>query len=175
MGGITDLGAMKILLTGSTGLIGSEFLRQARFDLNEVVCLGHILTDVAALKALDWSGVEGVVHLAAAGVKRVSPTRSWADCMAVNFAGTRDLLESLLASGQAPRVFVAGSIREAETFVRPDYWRDPYIASKKFEGLYVREWAKRYKGRVLRPLMLRCGDAAEVWAAAHRILCYLKQ
>ncbi len=165
---------MKILLTGSTGYVGREFLKLAQAAGHDVTCFGHYLAEPKAIAAIKWSSYDALVHLAAAGVRRTSPTRTWTDCMAVNFGGTRDLLQSLGASGVTPSVFISGTIRESQTGERPDYWSDPYIVSQKLRRSFVIEWERTYLGRVRYPYCERCGDRADVESLCLEILEAIK-
>lgn len=96
---------MKIMISGSSGLIGSALGRSLRAD-------GH---DVAALprtydKPIDFSGVDAVVHLAGENIAsgRWSPARKQR-IEESRVRGTRRLAEQLRDSGAAPSVFICAS------------------------------------------------------------------
>lgn len=169
MGGLKGA-RMKIIVTGSTGRIGHVFVRMALAAGHDLTCLGHMLTVPERIAAIDWEGCGALVHLAAAGVKRGAADRTWADCIAVNFGGTRDLLGALKASGQTPAVYIAGTVRETQTRERPDYWGDPYIVSQKLRREFVHEWAQGYAGCVFHPFIERVNEPADAAKLCTRIL-----
>ncbi len=155
---------MNLIVTGSRGCIGEEFVVHAN-------AAGHQVTRFFRDQKFPWwKGYDAVIHLAAAGVRRTSPTRTWDDCIAGNFGLTVRILQSITLEGATPTVFISGSIREKETKERPDYWSDPYIVSQKLRRLFVEEWAKTYRGRVIHPFCERCGDLADVEKLCAQIL-----
>jgi nucleoside-diphosphate-sugar epimerase len=161
---------MKLCITGFSGFIGTELRRQAAAAGHSFVCLGEILPDRAQIDRVPWREFDAVIHLSAAGVNFGSPSRTWEQCMAVNFHGTRELLESIKASGAAPTIFIPGSVREEEMSDVLRYWADPYIVTKRLSGLFVKEWQRDYRGLVLRPIIGRCKDPGQVESVVARIL-----
>jgi len=106
----------RILITGSSGLIGSALARCLRDSGREIVAFDtvgddggtrrDILLGASVARAMD--GCTGVVHLAA--VSRVIwGERDPARCREVNVAGTRNILAAARASGRDPWVLVASS------------------------------------------------------------------
>lgn len=153
---------MNIFLTGQNGFLGREFVAQATAAGHMLEYLKDALPSIGVVKPIDWGAFDAVVHLAVAGVNFTDPDRSWSPCVLVNHLGTMALLEAIHASGAAPLIFIPGSIRELETLETPRYWADPYIVTKKLSGMYVIEFAGRYRGRVLRPIIGRCKGPGEL-------------
>ena len=105
---------MRIVVTGSAGLVGSLLVKRLRargddvvpFDLRDPHHPRDVLDAAAVARAVD--GVDGVVHLAA--VSRVA----WGEahpamCQAVNADGTGVLVGAALASAGRPWLVLASS------------------------------------------------------------------
>lgn len=161
---------MKIFVTGQTGFMGREFCAQALAAGHELEYLKDALPQVGVVKAIDWSQFDAVAHFAAAGVNFISPDRHWLSCITVNHLGTMALLESILASGATPLIFIPGSIRERETLETPRYWADPYIVSKRISQDYVCEFRLRFNGKVIRPFIGRCKGPGELAPVIAKII-----
>ncbi|MCF7849677.1 MAG: TIGR01777 family oxidoreductase [Kiritimatiellales bacterium] len=96
---------MKVLVSGSSGLIGSALSASLRDDGHEVVALPRTYEE-----PIDFSGVDAVVHLAgesiaggrwtAARKQRIEESR---------IVGTRQLAEQLAGSADKPEVFICAS------------------------------------------------------------------
>ncbi len=94
---------MKLLVTGSSGLVGQELVRQLRGQGNELTLFDLVpqdgdaardIRDTAALRAA-MRGCDGVLHLAA--VSRVAwGEEDPATCLEINVAATRSLVDILL-------------------------------------------------------------------------------
>jgi nucleoside-diphosphate-sugar epimerase len=71
------------------------------------------LTDPASVNALDFAGLDNVIHLAAAGVKAAG--RSWPLCTRVNIEGTANLVGKLIVDScqLAGREFIVDSCQGA--------------------------------------------------------------
>lgn len=108
---------MRILVTGSNGLIGTRLVAHLRRTGAEVACVDSALPrhhpdhgcilDAAALRAR-CEGVDGIVHLAAvARVEhaQVDPAR----CISVNLFGTGEVVEAARAAGTRPWILHASS------------------------------------------------------------------
>ncbi len=161
---------MRILVTGSTGGIGREFVKQATAAGHELTCPGREWAGKLFLGGLvsHLHSFDVVVHLAAAGVRRSQ--REWKECVDVNFHALRSLLGAIAISGATPFVFLARSQREGELPHDPSLWSDPYYVSKFIGGTFAETWQHHYAGRVSMPLLPPCFDAAERASAAARIL-----
>jgi uncharacterized protein (TIGR01777 family) len=114
------LGNMTIIVTGSSGLLGSALVKALRADGTRVVCLVRRaprgadesfwnpekgIVDPAALE-----GAEAVVHLAGAGLG----DRRWTDdykreVVRSRVRGTRTLVEALAGLSAKPSVLLSGS------------------------------------------------------------------
>ncbi len=160
---------MKILITGSTGFIGSHVTRLALEAGHEVVPVTEAEW-MGAPEKIQWG--DAFIHLAAAGVK--PPNRSWPVCLEVNFLKVIGLLDALKASGQTPTVLLAQTIREFETESRPELWKDSYVVTKKLAAQYAAEWNKTYKGNLILHVIHRCYGPGEVEIVAERILAHFQ-
>ncbi|HEY8545639.1 MAG TPA: TIGR01777 family oxidoreductase [Acidimicrobiales bacterium] len=113
---------MRVAITGSSGLIGSALAASLRGDGHEVVRLVRSPRDAAAPDAVAWDpaagavdragleGVEGVVHLAGAGVgdKRWTEARKQ-EVLESRTRGTGLLAQTLAELDPPPKVLVSGS------------------------------------------------------------------
>jgi len=116
---------MRILITGSSGLVGAEMAAALRARGHEVVDYDiarapadGAVEDIRDLRTLDdrMRGCDGVFHLAA--VSRVA----WGErdpelCHSVNVEGTRRVIEAALAQPRAPWLVFASS---REVYGDPD-------------------------------------------------------
>ena len=146
------VGAVRVLVTGSRGFVGTWLLRHLADAGDEVVGLDTEVdvTDPAALSAaVEKIAPDAVCHLAA----QASVGRSWAEARAtfeVNTVGALNLLDAAGALARPPRVLLVSSaevygrvaadelpIREEHPF-RP---ASPYAASKaSAELLGLQAW-----------------------------------
>ncbi len=111
---------MRILVTGSSGLIGMKLCEQLeisghqvrRFDINPLYPTNEIpkdVLDVAARKEA-INDVDGVIHLAAVS-RVIDAEHNPSKCIKVNVDGTQALIEDLIDSPERPW-FIYGSSRE---------------------------------------------------------------
>ncbi|MFJ9419304.1 TIGR01777 family oxidoreductase [Streptomyces sp. NPDC101227] len=111
---------MRIAITGSTGLIGTELVRSLRADGHDVVRL--VRRPPAAADEVRWdprrqevdvaglAGCEAVVHLAGAGVGDHRWTAAYKrEIRDSRVLGTKALATALASLDAPPRVFVCGS------------------------------------------------------------------
>ncbi|MEU9110448.1 TIGR01777 family oxidoreductase [Streptomyces sp. NPDC048483] len=111
---------MRIAITGSTGLIGTELVRSLRADGHDVVRL--VRRPPAAADEVRWdprrqevdtaglAGCEAMVHLAGAGVGDHRWTESYKrEIRDSRVLGTRAVATALASMDTPPRVFVCGS------------------------------------------------------------------
>ncbi|MEU9101515.1 TIGR01777 family oxidoreductase [Streptomyces sp. NPDC048361] len=114
------MGSMKIAVTGSTGLIGTELVRSLRADGHEVLRLVRRGAD--APDEVEWdparqyvdaaglAGCEAVVHLAGAGVADHRWTAAYKkEIRDSRVLGTAALAEALASLDTPPKVLVSGS------------------------------------------------------------------
>lgn len=96
---------MKILLSGSSGLIGSELSEDLKSDGHEIVALPRTFE-----KPIDFSGVDAVVHLAG---ENIAAGRWTADkkqrIKESRIKGTTQLAQQLSLSKNKPSVFICAS------------------------------------------------------------------
>ena len=108
---------MRIAVTGSSGLIGTALLPALRERGHEAVPIirgpansGALSWDVERGRMDDLSGVDGVVHLAGAGIgdKRWTTARKQA-VLDSRVLGTRLVVEAMAAADPLPSVLVSAS------------------------------------------------------------------
>jgi uncharacterized protein (TIGR01777 family) len=162
---------MKILVTGSSGLIGSalvtELGRRGHDVLSAVRREARSASEVRwdpAAETIDGSalaGVDAVVHLAGAGIG----DRRWTDAykreiLESRTKGTRTIAEAIAAMAVRPRVFLSGSAigfygdRGNETVDETSSHGDGFLAD------VVRDWeaaAAPAVGAGIRTVYLRTG------------------
>jgi uncharacterized protein len=111
---------MKVAVTGASGLIGSALLPQLQMRGHEVLRL--VRRTATAPDEVQWdpvagtvdiaalSGIEGVIHLAGAGVgdKRWTPAYK-AEIRSSRVLGTTTIAQAMAALEPRPRVLVCGS------------------------------------------------------------------
>jgi uncharacterized protein len=111
--------AMKVLVSGATGLIGSALVERLAADGHQAVRLvrgdprpGDVVWDPKAgtLAAADLAGIEGVVHLAGAGIA----DHRWTDeykreIRSSRLTGTDLLARTIAGLERPPAVLVSGS------------------------------------------------------------------
>ncbi|WP_256623612.1 NAD-dependent epimerase/dehydratase family protein [Methanolobus chelungpuianus] len=111
---------MRILVTGSSGLIGTKLCEQLerlghlvrRFDINPSLSTYSAPEDIldAAARKEAINNIDGVIHLAA--VSRVIDAELDSErCIKVNVNGTQALISDLVKSGEYPWL-IYGSSRE---------------------------------------------------------------
>ena len=160
----------KLFLTGVTGFIGSEFLRQlTAHEIESSVCLvrstesSHRLSEV--FPALDFvvgdladpetyrdqlRGVETIVHVAAA-----TGAATEAELKEINVNGTRELLTSGSEMGVTRFVFVS-SIAAGY----PELEHYPYAQSKRDAEALVE--SSGFQFEILRPTIV-LGQQSPIW------------
>ena len=111
---------MKVVVTGSTGLIGSALVRNLRADNHEVRRLvrhtpraadeTHWHPSSGFLEPAVVDGVDAVVHLAGAGIGDHRWTDDYKQVIRESrVSGTTAVAQAIASSKQPPRVFVSAS------------------------------------------------------------------
>ncbi len=119
---------MKVVVTGSSGFVGSHLLQLLHEQNCEVIGIGHLaplasdpnyhqvdLLDAAAVQALDFSGVDVVIHLA--GLAAVGPSfkepRHYIDA---NAGMQINLFEAMIAQGVKAKALIisTGNVYRAD-------------------------------------------------------------
>lgn len=166
---------MKLFVTGSTGFIGSHFVKQGLASGFEIVAHRRTADSTPAIplgdgvewltkpyeeiQANDLEGCDAIVHLAATGVTPKPAT--WEECFRFNAAGSLSLLQLAHQSG-IRRFIAAGTYAEYGKAglrfdpIPPDAPlepTDPYAASKAAGGLAMAAFARAnamefYYGRI---------------------------
>jgi uncharacterized protein len=104
---------MRVAVTGATGTIGREVVRQLRERGDEVVAVsrdpGSAGMDAVAWDGLDLSGFDGVIHLAGAPIDQRWTETGKEKIRGSRVDSTRRVVEALRAADPRPRVLVSQS------------------------------------------------------------------
>ena len=96
---------MKIMISGSHGLIGTELVAALNEQGNDIVRLGRDFS-----KPIDFSGIDAVVHLAGENIAEGRWTaRKKAAIRSSRVEGTAELSKMIAAADHKPKVFISGS------------------------------------------------------------------
>jgi nucleoside-diphosphate-sugar epimerase len=113
----------RILITGSSGLVGTALHRAFEAMGDEVRCLDLVAAGASAGDVRDperlhaaVDGIDGIVHLAAVS-RVVWAERAPAECASTNVGGTRNVLRAAAAAPRRPWVLFASS---REVYGEPD-------------------------------------------------------
>ena len=104
---------MRVAVTGATGTIGREVVRQLRERGDEVVAVSRDPAS-AGMEAMSWdsldlSGFDGVIHLAGAPIDQRWSDDGKARIRDSRVEGTRRVVEALAAASPRPGVLVSQS------------------------------------------------------------------
>src|SRR5690242_1433705 len=101
---------MRVAVTGGTGTIGSEVVRQLRDRGDEVVVVSRNPgADGVAWDALDLSGFDGVINLAGSPIDQRWSDENKKKIRDSRLDSTRRVVEALRAAEPRPRVLVSQS------------------------------------------------------------------
>lgn len=111
---------MRVLISGASGLIGTELQRQLREDGHEVLTL--VRRSPRTETEFTWSpesrvvdfqildSVDAVINLSGASIARIPWTRGWKkQILTSRVEATRTLAEAMGKASTPPRVFISGS------------------------------------------------------------------
>jgi nucleoside-diphosphate-sugar epimerase len=155
---------MKIFITGGTGFIGRHVIallaakgctvyvfgrkEPALYEEpGKIIWLPGDLSSGEGLESINWSDIDGVIHLAAAGVK--ASNRAWPESLAVNVIGTQRLLNAIQQSACTPKLFLARTFYEKLISESTVLLENPYIATKAAGSEIGRIFASNYAGQVI--------------------------
>ena len=153
---------MTILVTGHSGFVGRHVVPELIASGHEVICYGRrapaaelccrfIQGDLGTRGGFDeipWSEIEGVLHLATAGVKASTRHGNTDGCLRVNVTGLLTLLDTLRArSPRLARVVITPTFYELALSNHPALFADPYIATKYIATQAFKVWASGFAGQ----------------------------
>ena len=117
---ITDWGLMRVLISGASGLVGTELARQLREDGHEPLRL--VRREAKAADEVSWDPSKGqidsqimetidaVVNLAGATTGRIPWTAKYKEeIVASRIDSTRTLVTAINRAGNPPKVLISGS------------------------------------------------------------------
>ena len=166
---------MRILVTGATGLVGTQLC-------NHLLSKGHslhILTTRAPwqinetkTRVLQWSpqnmqidhraleGVDAIINLAGAKINQRWTTKNKRSILNSRIQSTRLLFDAVKQSKQKPHLINASAIGIYTSDFQRQYTEADAIFSNDFDGKVVRQWeeeAKRFEEFSCKTTILRIG------------------
>jgi nucleoside-diphosphate-sugar epimerase len=151
---------MVILVTGHSGFVGRHVLPKLLNEGHTLVCYGRnppaahlachfIKGDIYTrdgFEYIPWSDLEGVLHLASAGVKASS--RHDDECSKVNVSGLIGLLAALRKYAlKLNKIIITPTFYEKCIEQQPSLLSNPYIATKHKATQVFKDWAQGFSGQ----------------------------
>lgn len=147
---------MSVFVTGAGGFLGRALVQELSAGGRDVLAIMRLpgplagarsvacvdLATGAGLADLPWAQCEGVIHLAAAGVKQA--TRNLAEAVAVNVVGTQLLLNEISRCGRRFPLVVARTYYEDHLPTVPAFRENLYVVTKAAATTLAKAWAGRH-------------------------------
>lgn len=139
----------KILVSGSSGLIGTALISTLQVSGSEVTCLvrraasgkGQIGWDPArALAPESVSGFDAVVHLAGESIVGRWTEAKKRRILESRVQGTRNLVKALIEASQRPRVLISGSASGYYGDRGDEILREDSSSGQAFTSELCRQW-----------------------------------
>ena len=166
---------MRILVTGATGLIGTQLC-------SHLLSKGHSLhilttrtpwqTDDAQTRVFQWSpqnmqidqralkGVDAIINLAGAKINQRWTTKNKLSILNSRIQSTRLLFDAVKQTKQKPHLINASAIGIYPSDVQRQYTVSDTVFSNDFDGEVVRQWeeeAKQFEKMSCKTTILRIG------------------
>ncbi|MDG1824435.1 MAG: TIGR01777 family oxidoreductase [Flavobacteriaceae bacterium] len=165
---------MRILVTGATGLIGTQLCRHLLSKGHSL----HILTrtpwqtDDAQTKVFQWSpqnmqidhralvGVHAIINLAGAKINQRWTAKNKRSILKSRIQSTRLLFDAVKQTNQKPHLINASAIGIYPSDFQRQYTEADAVFSNDFDGEVVRQWeeeAKQFEKLFCKTTILRIG------------------
>lgn len=166
---------MRILVTGATGLIGTQLC-------SHLLSKGHSLhilttrtpwqTDDAQTRVFQWSpqnmqidqralkGVDAIINLAGAKINQRWTTKNKRSILNSRIQSTKLLFDAVKQTKQKPHLINASAIGIYPSDVQRQYTESDTVFSKDFDGEVVRQWeeeTKQFEKMSCKTTLLRIG------------------
>jgi len=160
---------LKVLLSGSSGLIGSALLSSLRANGNEVKCLvrkpaaatGEVFWDFSSpLDPRPVSGFDAVIHLAGESIAARWSSARKRHILESRIVPTRFLVEAMNQSQPRPRVFICASAIGYYGDRGEELLPEESTSGQGFVGEVCRQWEAAAQGAAaagIRSVQIRTG------------------
>ena len=151
---------MRILVTGATGLIGTQlcsYLLSKGHSLNILTTRTPWQTDEAQTRVFQWSpqnmqidhraldGVDAIVNLAGAKINQRWTAKNKRIILSSRIQSTRLLFDTVKQTNQKPHLINASAIGVYPSDVQRQYTESDTVFSDDFDGDVVRQWEEETK------------------------------